>query len=150
MLTLVLSMEKMVLDLMSKFKYDKTNEEKEFKDWKLKTIEEMEKHRIWVCHDSAYYVSTKLSQELDILEVHRYSFHKLKSNDSHGLSLFKHKDGNVYAIDACHSHYPGVRGPFKSFNDGLVFMNELLFNGKAFPICTDELQPGTSYEEFLR
>ena len=141
---------KLVVELMSKFRYDITNEENGFKDWKLKTIEEMEKLKIWVCHDSAYYVSTKLKQDPDVLEVHRYSYHKLKSNNSHGLCLFMLKDGKVYAIDACHSHYPGVRGPFNSFNDGLIFMNETLFNGKAEPACTDALQPGTAYKDFLK
>lgn len=139
---------KFVVDLIGKFRYDKEVEDKDYYPWHLRTIDEMEKEKLWICHDSAYYVWMKLQTDPEIEEVHRYSICTPGKRNSHGFCIFKHR-GKYFIMDACHSHASGVFGPFKSTQEALTSINNRMRRGKAGVICVDEIKPGSPFEDFL-
>lgn len=141
------------IEIPETFKYKKCDE------WKLKTIEEIEKTNIWVCHDSAYYMNVKIQEIIDSMkldaEIHRYCKRRAEidenyKNRTHGFSVLKY-NSKFYTIDCCNSVKAEFRGPFKSLDEAL---NEQLVRGnygkhEMKAINVDNTKPGDGIEAFL-
>lgn len=141
---------KFVKELMDTFRYDKESEENGFKDWKLRSIEEMDKEKICICHDSAYYVSTKLKERFPNVKTWRLSMTRIDRNRTHGLTIMQENENAFYVVDACHTHSSGVFGPFQTFEKAL---NDFLL--RNYPshayfsqMLVDHTKPGDPYDCF--
>lgn len=140
---------KFVKELMDTFRYDNKSEENGFKNWKLRSIEELDKEKIWICHDSAYYVSTKLKERFPSIKTWRLSFTRIGRDRTHGLTVIEDDDG-FYVVDACHTHSSGVFGPFKTFEKTLdnLLMRNYPHHAYFSQMLVDHTKPGAPYSSF--
>lgn len=159
----------LVMKLRNQFNYDIEAMDTNYSKWKLRTVDEMNQNHLWICHDSAYYISELLKKNSKVVEVHRCSQFEKSSRTfnkrsrihnvyphSHGFCIFKLTNGEWYSFDACHSLYFGVRGPFSSADEAISNAVNLYKQAghtshtRDIVIYVDELIPGTRYADFVR
>lgn len=147
----------LVMKLRNQFNYDVEAMNTNYSKWKLRTINEMDQNHLWICHDSAYYVSELLKKKSNVVEVHRCSQFEKQSNrrsnvspHSHGFCIFKLTNGEWYSFDACHSLYFGVRGPFSSADRVISNFANLNKQGGDIIIYVDKIIPGARFNDFTK
>lgn len=124
-------------------------------NWRMKTIEEMLKNKLVICHDAAYFAYEKLKemkvQNLRSLYLRNLDKELKIPGSNHSFITFS-KDDGFYTFETGYGENFGVRGPFVSWDEAVrKFVDNWRGNNRAsLSETTGKIKPKMNIQDLER